>query len=77
MLLYICNHEGWEKESTGDKKNSGSNVIIFFRRKIWPKYWRFLLKLLLLFSKILSQHCFLRKMSIFSPKIGKNRRKLW
>jgi hypothetical protein len=48
----------------------------YFLRKIWQKYWRFLLKLLLLLVKICFQQWFLRKKPIFSPKIGKNRRKL-
>jgi hypothetical protein len=36
-----------------------------FRPKIWRKNWLFKLKLLLVFAKIWSQHCFFRKDAIF------------
>jgi hypothetical protein len=57
----------------------GSDVVIFkyFRRKIWRKYWRFLLKLLPLFrEKMIITFAFEKNNHIFSPKIGTNRRKL-
>jgi hypothetical protein len=48
-----------------------------FAEKIGKKYWRFLLKLLLVFCKNIEHNIgFLRKTPIFSPIIGKNLRKV-
>jgi hypothetical protein len=60
-------------DKTWDRCYDFKNI---FAKKV-AKYRHFLLKLLLVFAKIWSQHCFLRKMLIISPKIGKNCRKLW
>jgi hypothetical protein len=51
-------------------------ILKIFSPIIFAKNWRFLLKTKLNYAKIGSYHLFLRKTPIFSPKIGKNRRKL-
>jgi hypothetical protein len=52
---------------------TGTDVMIFlFRRKMWRKYWRFLL----VFAKIRSLHWYLSKTPFFAPKDVKNSRKL-
>jgi hypothetical protein len=58
--------------------NPGTDVMIFkiFLPKNLVKYWRFLLKLLPVFAKIVIITFVCEKNAIFSPKIGKNRRKL-
>jgi hypothetical protein len=49
----------------------------YFRQKNRRKNWRFWPKTKLNYLKSWSQHWFLRKTPICSPKIIKNRRKLW
>jgi hypothetical protein len=59
----------------GDEKRSGTDVMIFqyFRRKIQRKNRRFLLKLLLVFAKIVIITLVFEKSAIFLPKIVENR----
>jgi hypothetical protein len=53
------------------------DFLVIFDEQTWQKYWRFSLKLLPAFAQILSLvHWFLSKTPIYSPKIGKNSRKL-
>jgi hypothetical protein len=50
----------------------------YFRRQIWRKYCRFLLKTTASFRKKYDHNiAFWEKTSLFSQKMGKNRRKLW
>jgi hypothetical protein len=52
-------------------------IFEIFLPKILAKKWRFWHKSKLNYAKILSLRWFLRKTPIFSPKIAKNRGKLW
>jgi hypothetical protein len=57
----------------------GTDVMIIkiFSQKNLVKILAFLLKLLLVFAKIVIITLVFEKTPIFSPKIGKNRRKFW